>query len=179
MVTNHRHSTITGKADGEERRGVRREEGREHDKGYAMVFGDNVRARRAARALPRTPITRGRRGKRREEENKATRPHTLTRPPHAPPFNTATEQTEKGAPTFTREGCLYQTGGSASRHPPFTHHATPPSTTAPPTTTTRGEWTEDTPPHEHHRHTLTTHTPHTGNGTVHDMTAVLASTAMG
>ena len=45
--------------------------------------------------------------------------------------------------------------------PPTIRYATPPSTTAPPTTTTRGERTEDTPPHEHHRHTLTTHTPHT------------------
>lgn len=63
--------------------------------------------------------------------------------------------------------------------PPTIRYATPPSTTAPPTTTTRGEQTEDTPPHEHHRHTPTTHAPHTWQGTVRDMTAVLASTAMG
>ena len=43
---------------------------------------------------------------------------------------------------------------------PTIHYATPPSTTAPPSTTTRGERTEDTPPHEQHRHTLTTRTPH-------------------
>ena len=46
-----------------------------------MVFGDNVRARKAARALPRTP-TQGRRkneeGRQKEKKNKATRPHTLT-----------------------------------------------------------------------------------------------------
>lgn len=42
-----------------------------------------------------------------------------------------------------------------------------------------GEQTEDTPPHEQHRHTLTTHTPHTWQRTVRDMTAVLASTAVG
>lgn len=55
----------------------------------------------------------------------------------------------------------------------------PPSTTAPPSTTVRGERTEDTPPHEQHRHTPTTHTPHTRQRTVHETTAVLASTAMG
>lgn len=52
--------------------------------------------------------------------------------------------------------------------PPTTRYATPPSTTAPPSTTTRGEQTKDTPPHEHHRHTPTTHTPHTWQATVHD-----------
>lgn len=45
--------------------------------------------------------------------------------------------------------------------PPTIHDGTPPSTTAPPSTNVRGERTEDTPPHEHHRHTPTTHTPHT------------------
>lgn len=62
----------------------------------------------------------------------------------------------------------------------------PPSTTAPhhprrphPPPRRGGGQTEDTPPHEQHRHTLTTHTPHTWQGTVHDMTAVLASTAVG
>lgn len=41
-----------------------------------MVFGDNVRARKAARALPRTPT-----GK--EEENQDKTPHTThtTTPP--------------------------------------------------------------------------------------------------
>lgn len=63
--------------------------------------------------------------------------------------------------------------------PPTIHYAGPPSTTAPPSTTTRGERTEDTPPHEQHRHTLATHTPRTRQGTVRDMTAVLTGTAVG
>lgn len=55
--------------------------------------------------------------------------------------------------------------GMPATLPPFPHHAThhhndaPPSTMAPPTTTVRGEWTEDTPPHERRRHALTTRTP--------------------
>ena len=50
----------------EERRGMKKdgerrgEEKREHNKRNAMVFGDNVRARMAARALPRTPTQKGR-----------------------------------------------------------------------------------------------------------------------
>ena len=54
---------------------------REHNKGDAMVFGDNVRARKAARALPRTPTQRERgrgRGRQREEEDKR-RDHTPSR----------------------------------------------------------------------------------------------------
>ena len=43
--------------------------------------------------------------------------------------------------------------------PPTIRYAAPPSTMAPPTTTTRGERTEDTPPHEQHRHALTHITP--------------------
>ena len=58
-----------------------------------MVFGDNVRARRAARALPRTPTTRkeeeeeerGRERKREEEETGNNEPghhtaHPITHP---------------------------------------------------------------------------------------------------
>ena len=63
--------------------------------------------------------------------------------------------------------------------PPTIRYATHPSAMAPPSTTVRGERTEDTPPHEHHRHTLTTHTPPTWQRTVHDTTAALMSTAAG
>ena len=84
--------------------------------------------------------------------------------------------TQTGTPTFDGESV---TPPPFLTMPPTIRYAAPPSTTAPPTTTTRGERTEDTPPHEHHRHTSTTHTPHTRQGTLCDMTAVLASTAMG
>ena len=236
-----------------------------------MVFGDNVRARRAARALPRTPTQRGRERRRGKQ---ATRPHHLrrystthnttrqdktctvithrhhthttemhtttrdntthtppSRSPHTPqhsntkkkrtarhegtqckgnrtqckvpdlirrqgtlrreqgqhkargqhnstplpPFNRTTTQTEGGHHAQDREA-----SNTAALPPPChptIHNGTPPSTMAPPTTNVRGEWTEDTPPHEHHRHTLTTHTPHTRQRTLCDMTAVLASTA--
>lgn len=70
MVSTHRHSTITGKARHEERRGA---EKREHNKGNTMVFGDNVRARKAARALPRTPTQTGREKKEEEKENREKR----------------------------------------------------------------------------------------------------------
>ena len=57
-----------------------------------MVFGDNVRARWAARALPRTPTRKGR-GRGRGRGRQATRPHTHTTH-HAPPFhNTAQHHT--------------------------------------------------------------------------------------
>lgn len=49
----------------------------DNNKGDAMVFGDNVRARKAARALPRTPATRRRRGKKGDREDEQ-RSHTLT-----------------------------------------------------------------------------------------------------
>ena len=78
MVNPHRHSTITGKAGREEMRGAER---REHNKEDTMVFGDNVRARKAARALPRTPTAREEERKRERRRRQATRPHT-------PPFPT-------------------------------------------------------------------------------------------
>lgn len=58
-----------------------------------MVFGDNVRARWAARALPRTPPTKRQRRKteRRRRRRQATRPH----PPHTPPFHTPQHSTTK------------------------------------------------------------------------------------
>lgn len=207
-----------------------------------MVFGDNVRARRAARALPRTPTQRGRgRGRGTKAHTPAAllpitnhhRYSTMTQPchkdtalnqqccdskhkgrrgtgqckrdksnlkgrtqsehgdntgtthnQHTPPFNKATGQTTRGTPTHrqgtpTFDGEASNTAALQSPCHPTIHYATPPSMMAPPSTTTRGERTEDTPPHEHHRHTLTTRTPHTQQGTVHDMTAVLASTAVG
>ena len=159
MVTNHRHSTITGKADGEERRGVRREEGREHDKGYAMVFGDNVRARRAARALPRTPITRGRRGKRREEENKATRPHTLTRPPTRPALQHGHRANGEGGADIHERGMLVS-NGRVSITAPALHSPCHPTIHNGPTHhhdeggVDRGYPTTRTPQtHTHHPHT--------------------------
>lgn len=68
-------------------------------------------------------------------------------------------------PPSKREGDVNTQTGRPVTQPPFTHHAThhplchPPSTTAPPTTTRGGGRAKDTPPHEHHRHTHTTHTP--------------------
>ena len=54
MVNTHRHSNNRkGGVSRKARSG--REKRRQDDKENAMVFGDNVRARRAARALPRTP----------------------------------------------------------------------------------------------------------------------------
>ena len=76
------------KKGGEQRR-------REHNKRNAMVFGDNVRARKAARALPRTPtqIGRGRkRGKQRKTNDKTTHSHSHS---HPPPFHTLTTQCDK------------------------------------------------------------------------------------
>ena len=54
---------------------------REHNKGNTMVFGDNVRARKAARALPRTPTTKKVREQERKEKTEktsdgTTNPHT-------------------------------------------------------------------------------------------------------
>lgn len=104
---------------------------------------------------------------------------------HTPPFNKTTMRTRRGTPTH-RQGTPTHDGESITL-PPFIHHATHhplchPAILDDPThhhSEGGGERTEDTPPHEHHRHTLTTHTPHTRQGTLCDMTAVLASTAMG
>ena len=55
----------------------RRESKRRRDKpGDTMVFGDNVRARMAARALPRTPTTKEEKRKTEKRERQATRPPT-------------------------------------------------------------------------------------------------------
>ena len=57
-----------------------------------MVFGDNVRARKAARALPRTPPTRETKEEEEETEkaNEETT-HTYTHP-HPPPFHNTAQQ---------------------------------------------------------------------------------------
>lgn len=110
---------------------------------------------------------------------KAPDPHIDGTPQHTPHPAIQQDHMANGRGTpHTRRGGQQHSRPSLTM-PPTIHHATPPSTMAPPTTTTRGEHTEDTPPHEHHRHTPTTHTPHTWQGTVRDMTAVLASTAVG
>ena len=57
-----------------------------------MVFGDNVRARMAARALPRTPTTRRRKKKRKEEEGKR-RDHTPSHPTAIPQPTTQCDKT--------------------------------------------------------------------------------------
>lgn len=55
-----------------------------------MVFGDNVRAHRAARALPRTPTQKRkekeRRGERREQRKQATRTNGREEQDHTPPL---------------------------------------------------------------------------------------------
>lgn len=68
-------------------------------------------------------------------------------------------------PLSKRKGDTTRKTGRPATQPLFTHYAThhplchPPFTMPPPSTTKRGEWTEDTPPHEQHRHTLTPSTP--------------------
>ena len=66
------------------RRRARRED-KTNTTGNTMVFGDNVRARMAARALPRTPTQKGRRREKREQRRQATRTtHPITPPPFCP-----------------------------------------------------------------------------------------------
>ena len=57
-----------------------------------MVFGDNVRARRAARALPRTPTAKEK--KKKEEEDKTSNENytPITPPPFHNPQHNATRQ---------------------------------------------------------------------------------------
>jgi hypothetical protein len=58
------------------------EEKREQDnKKDAMVFGDNVRARKAARALPRTPTQKEKKKEEKKEKNGLQQTHH-----HPPPF---------------------------------------------------------------------------------------------
>jgi hypothetical protein len=74
---------------GARRKAGSREKGTQQ--GNIMVFGDNVRARKAARALPRTPTAKGREeGKEeRERRRRQQRDHThLTRHRHSTTHNT-------------------------------------------------------------------------------------------
>ena len=72
----------------QERRCMKKQETkrREHNKKNTMVFGDNVRARMAARALPRTPPTRQRKKRKKTNEETAHTTH------HPPVLHTATRQ---------------------------------------------------------------------------------------
>lgn len=77
------------------------------------------------------------------------------------------------SPSERKRGRQHSREGDANARREGHHHHAPPFNTMPPTTTTRphhprwphppsttrGERTEDTPPHEQHRHTPTTHTP--------------------
>ena len=83
----------------------RREEKRKQTtRGDAMVFGDNVRARRAARALPRTPTAREtkeeEKERQREEEDKR-RDHTPLLHPTAIPQDSTTRQHTHHTETHT------------------------------------------------------------------------------
>jgi hypothetical protein len=101
--TIHRHmvnhtpppfQTRRRKADGEERHGAERrgeEDGRDN-KRNTMVFGDNVRARRAARALPRTPTIRERRERR---ERREQRRQDRQQESHTPPFHNDTPLSQR------------------------------------------------------------------------------------
>nr|DAK64310.1 MAG TPA: hypothetical protein [Caudoviricetes sp.] len=115
-------------------------------------------------------------------QHKGARPNPNTGHHSTPRHSIGPPYKRDGAPTLTRGDTNTQTGGTASQPPPFTYHATPrrhatpPSTTAPPTTTTRGEHTQDTPPHEHHRQTHATTHHSTWRGRLCDMTALLTHT---
>ena len=93
-MVNHPPPFHNNRKDGARRKAESREQGtenREQDKANnkrdTVVFGDNVRARWAARALPRTPTRRGKGRRRQKEEGRqTTRPHTLTQPA-PPPFH--------------------------------------------------------------------------------------------
>lgn len=130
--------------------------------------------------------TRGDRTTRKRQEQREGEDPIRTRGQHTthhPRHSTGPQDKRQGGRQTHRRGTPTFDGESVTL-PPFPHHAThhrngtPPSTMALPSTTTRGERTEDTPPHEHHRHTLTPQHS-TWQGTVRDMTAVLASTAVG
>ena len=83
------------------------EEKREQDnKKDAMVFGDNVRARKAARALPRTPTQKEEKEEEEIEKNGLQQTHhhpTALLPEHKPPptFHNDTTLTLKHNPKPT------------------------------------------------------------------------------
>ena len=77
----------------EERRGTKKDEerrgGKRTQQRDAMVFGDNVRARKAARALPRTPTQKEKKkkkkkGKKEEETEKTKKTNDKTTHPSHP-----------------------------------------------------------------------------------------------
>ena len=112
--------------------GARRKKRKQGNKKDAMVFGDNVRARRAARALPRTP-TQEEEEKRKGKENKTRRtrrderqdPDTKT-PPQT--NNAVTANTISGARVKRRK----ENNRVLSPHtPPLIQH-TPPLNHRPP-----------------------------------------------
>ena len=67
-MVNHPPPFHNNRKGGARRR--REAEKKEHNKGDAMVFGDNVRARKAARALPRTPTQKERGREKKQEESR-------------------------------------------------------------------------------------------------------------
>lgn len=84
-----------------------------------MVFGDNVRARWAARALPRTPTT-GKRRRQREEEDKQ-RDLTLSHPPVIPQSTTHnTMRQDKTCTVITH--CHHHTHTPHALLPNTNHH---------------------------------------------------------
>ena len=85
-------------------------------------------------------------------------PNTGQHSTHHPRHSTGPQGKQQGGRQHA-EGGHHHTTRPSFIMPPTIHYAAPPSTMAPPTTTVRGEHAEDTPPHEHHRHTPTTHTP--------------------
>ena len=89
-----------------------------------------------------------------------------------PSFNGTTTHTD-GGHRHTDGGHRHSTGRPATR-PPFTHHAThhplcrPTIHDSPTLHHDEGGADRGYPTTQQHRHTLTTHTPHTWRGTVHD-----------
>ena len=69
-MVNHPPPFQTIERRGAKKGGEHKEKRKRNNKRDAMVFGDNVRARKAARALPRTPTQRRRRGRQKEEKDK-------------------------------------------------------------------------------------------------------------
>ena len=76
-MVNHTHRHSSKKKGGARGKETTRDNKRTNN---TMVFGDNVRARKAARALPRTPHTKKKRKKEKKEENKEDKQREL----HAP-----------------------------------------------------------------------------------------------
>ena len=106
-----------------------------------------------------------------------TRDRGTTHNTPPPPFNKTTMRTRRGAPMTNGRVSAIAPALPPLCRPPSQRHPT--IHDGPTHHHERGERTEDTPPHEQHRHTPTTHTPRTWQETLCDMTAVLASTAMG